>query len=176
MIHSYNNLGDMMKINMSDEDITVYINKYYLKKFDFLDLSSLEEDMNNLFHTLKINYDFEMSGYYDIDVYIDNNYGVIITMKHEEMEYYEYLTDQIDTQVTIHNNNNFLYKIADFFGVRNYLSNKNYSLYKYNNELYIKLNEEIDDIILGNLLEYSTEICYDIDKILKTNNLLFCNK
>lgn len=165
-----------MKINVNDEDITIYINNYCLKKFNFLDLSSLEEDMNDLFHTLKTNYDLKISGYYNIDVYIDNNYGVIITMHHEEIEYYEYLTDQIDTQVTIHNNKNFLYKITDFFGIKNYLANKNYALYKYNNELYIKLNEKIDDIIIGNLLEYSTEICYDIDKILKTNNLLFCNK
>lgn len=165
-----------MKINVNDEDTTIYINNYCLKKFNFLDLSSLEEYMNDLFHTLKTNYDLKISGYYDIDVYIDHNYGVIITMHHEKIEYYEYLTDQVDTQVTIHNNKNFLYKIADFFGIKNYLANKNYALYKYNNELYLKLNDELDDIIIGNLLEYSTEICYDIDKILKTNNLLFCNK
>ncbi len=165
-----------MKINVSDEDIIIYLNKYYTKQIDFLDLTTLEEYMNDLFLTLKNCYNLKISGYYNIDVYIDNNYGVIITMKHEDLEYYDYLVDQIDTQVAIHNNVNFLYKIADFFGVKNCLTNIDYSLYKYDNELYIKINDKIDNISFGNLLEYSTEICYDIERIMKKNNLLFCNK
>lgn len=165
-----------MKINVSDEDIIIYLNKYYTKQIDFLDLTCLEEYMHDLFLTLKNCYNLKISGYYNIDVYIDNNYGVIITMQHEDLEYYDYLGEQIDTQVAIHNNINFLYKIADFFGVKNCLTNIDYSLYKYNNELYIKVNDKIDDISFGNLLEYSTEICYDIERIMKKNNLLFCNK
>ncbi|MCI8777801.1 MAG: hypothetical protein HFI86_00370 [Bacilli bacterium] len=165
-----------MKVNVSDEDITIYLNRYYTKQTDFLDLNALEEYMNDLFFNLKNSYNLKISGYYNIDAYIDNNYGVIITMRHEDIEYYDYLIDQIDTQVTIHNNANFLYKIADFFGAKNYLNNINYSLYKYNNELYIKLNDQIDNINFGNLLEYCKEICYDIEGIMKKNNLLFYNK
>ena len=165
-----------MKINVSGEDITIYLNKYYTKQTNFLDLDTLEEYMNDLFLNLKNCYNLKISGYYNIEVYIDNNYGVIITMKHEDLEYYDYLIDQIDTQITIHNNANFLYKIADFFGIKNCLVNIDYSIYKYNNELYIKINDEIDSISFGNLLEYSNEICYDIEGIMKKNNLLFCNK
>ncbi len=165
-----------MKISVNDDDIIIYLNKYYTKQVDFLDLTSLEEYINDLFLTLKNCYNLKISGYYNIDVYIDINYGVIVTMKHDDLEYYDYLIDQIDTQVTIHNNVNFLYKIADFFGAKSCLTNIDYSLYKYDNELYIKLNDKIDNISFGNLLEYSTEICYDIERIIKKNNLLFCNK
>ncbi len=165
-----------MKINVIDEDIIIYLNKYYTKQIDFLDLNTLEEYMNDLFLKLKNCYNLKVNGYYSIDAYIDDNYGVIITMKHEDIEYYDYLIDQIDTQVTIHNNAKFLYKIADFFGAKNCLNNIDYSLYKYDNELYIKLNGQIDSINFGNLLEYCKEICYDIDGIMKKNNLLFYNK
>lgn len=165
-----------MKVNSNEEEITIYLNNYYISKIDFLDLESLENYVNELFVTLKEIYNIKINGYYDIDVYLDNNYGVIIHMQKEEIEYYDCFNDQVDTQVTIHNNANFLYKIYDFFEVKNYLVNNSFSLYKYNNELYIKLNNKIDDINFCNILEYCTEICYDIDKIIKKNNLLFCNK
>lgn len=165
-----------MKIISSDEEITIYLNNYYVNKVDLLDLESLEDYMNNLINNLKKNYDIKINGYYNIDVYQNNNYGIIIHMQKEDIEYYEYFTDQIDMQITIHNNVDFLYKISDFFSIKNFLNDNDFLLYKYDNELYIKINKKIDYINFGNVLEYCTEICYDIDKIIKTNNLLFCNK
>lgn len=165
-----------MKINTSNDEITIYLNRYYTSKCDFLSLDSLEEYMNDLLAKIKKIYNIKLNGFYNIDVYIDTNYGVIVNLKKENIEYYDYFSDQIDTQVSIHNNSTFLFKIDDYFEIKDYLKNCNYSLYKYNNELYIKLNNKIDDIKLGNLLEYSKEICYDMDKIIKSHNLLFCNK
>ncbi len=165
-----------MKINSSDEEIIIYLNNHYIDKVNFLDVDSIEDYMNDLMENLKKNYDLKINGYYNIDVYRNDIYGIIISMKKEDIEYYEYFNDQVDMQITIHNNVEFLYKINDFFFIKNYLSNNDFSLYKYNNELYIKLNKKVDYINLGNILEYCTEICYDIDKIIKANNLLFCNK
>lgn len=164
-----------MKVSADDKEIIIYLNSYYIENVDFLDAYTLEKYMNDLFKNLKNIYNIKLNGYYNIDIYIDNIYGAIIHMEKEEIEYYDCFDDQIDTQISIHSDAKFLYKIEDFFGVSKYLDN-NYSLYKYNNELYIKLNENIDKYKLGNILENTIEICYDIEKIIKTNNLLFDHK
>ena len=164
-----------MKINYADDEYTVYLNKLYNEKINFFIVEELEECMNNLFNIIKKTYDIELNGYYNVNVYIDNNYGVIINIKKEEIDYYDYFGDQIDTQITIHKDSEFMYKINDFMEVKKYLE-KNYNLYKYENELYIKLNNLIDNNKLGIILEYCDEICYDIDEIKKSINLIFCNK
>ena len=164
-----------MKVRNNDDEITIYLNDYYAEKFDFSSIDLLEDTLNDLFIKLKKIYNIKLNGYYNIDIYVDNNYGAIIYMKKEEIEYYDYFKDQIDTQIIIHSDSNFLYRIADFCEIKDYLK-VNYSLYKYNNELYIRLNDKLDKINFINMLEYCTEICYDIEKIVKSNNLLFCNK
>ena len=164
-----------MKIGSIDDEYTIYLNNYIIRKIDFFDNEELEKYINNLFNKLKKIYNIELNGYYNIDIYIDNNYGAIINIKKDDLEYYDYFNDQIDTQIIIHNNSNFLYKVKDFLDIKNNI-HSNFSLYKYYNEFYIRLNDKIDENKLGFILEYCEEICYDIEKIIQKNNLLFCSK
>lgn len=163
-----------MKVSADEKEIIIYLNKYYIENLNFLDSYNLEKYMSKLFKNLKNIYNIKINGYYNIDIYIDKIYGAVIHMEKEEIEYYDCFDDQIETQVTIHNDVSFLYKIEDYFGINNI--DYNYSLYKYNNELYLRLKENIDEYKLANILENTKEICYDIEKIIKTNNLLFDNK
>lgn len=164
-----------MKLVMCDDEFLIYLGHNYFKDVDLFDLESLEVYMNELFTKLKKIYNLKLNGYYIIDIYLDDNYGAIIKVKNENLEYYDYFKDQIDTQISIHSDSFFLYKINDLFEVKKILNN-NYDIYRYNNELYIKLNEKINENKFVNLLEYCTEICYDIENIVKKNNLLYCNK
>lgn len=164
-----------MKINSTDDEYTIYLNNYIIRNIDFFNNEELEKYINSVFNKLKKIYNIVLNGYYNIDIYIDNNYGAIINIKKDDIEYYDYFSDQIDTQIIIHNNSNFLYKVKDFLDIKNNIQS-NFSLYKYYDELYIKLNDEMDENKLGFILEYCEEICYDIEKIIQKNNLLFCSK
>ena len=164
-----------MKFSSIDDEYTIYLNNYIIRNIDFFDNEELEKYINYLFNKLKKIYNIVLNGYYNIDIYIDNNYGAIINIKKDDIEYYDYFSDQIDTQIIIHNNSNFLYKVKDFLDIKNNIQS-NFSLYKYYDELYIKLNDKIDENKLGFILEYCEEICYDIEKIIQKNNLLFCSK
>jgi len=165
-----------MKINISDDEITVYLNNYYIYECDFLSLEFLEKYMNDLFIKIKKMYDIEFNGFYNIDVYLDDNYGAIINIKKENIEYYDYLSDQIDTQVSVHSKTNFLYEIKDYFEIKDYLSNCDYSLYKYNNELYVKFHNHISDKVMTFISEYCNKICFIEDNIVKGSNLIFSTK
>lgn len=164
-----------MKFSSIDDEYTIYLNNYIIRNIDFFNNEELEKYINSVFNKLKKIYNIVLNGYYNIDIYIDNNYGAIINIKKDDIEYYDYFSDQIDTQIIIHNNSNFLYKVKDFLDIKNNIQS-NFSLYKYYDELYIKLNDEIDENKLGFILEYCEEICYDIEKIIQKNNLLFCSK
>ena len=164
-----------MKFSSIDDEYTIYLNNYIIRNIDFFNNEELEKYINSVFNKLKKIYNIVLNGYYNIDIYIDNNYGAIINIKKDDLEYYDYFSDQIDTQIIIHNNSNFLYKVKDFLDIKNNIQS-NFSLYKYYDELYIKLNDKIDENKLGFILEYCEEICYDIEKIIQKNNLLFCSK
>lgn len=160
-----------MKLELNGDDLVIYLNKQSINKIDLLNIDTLENYMNKLFIKLKKYYDIKLQGYYEVDLYIDNNYGIIIEIKKEKLEYYEYLDDQIDTKITIHNNSNFLYEIDDIIDIKNILKT-NYKLYKYNNKVYLKLINEINDNLMINLLEYVKKICYNTKAIDKFKNLI----
>ena len=74
-----------MKI-INDEIIKIYLNKDYLKYKNY-DISKIEDSFKQIFETLKYCYNIEINGFYDIDVYIDKNYGIIIEMKKEDIDF-----------------------------------------------------------------------------------------
>ena len=48
----------------------------YLEEINFDDKEQLEKYFQKLFRLLKLNYQIEISGYYEIDIYIDDFYGI----------------------------------------------------------------------------------------------------
>ena len=142
-------------MKITDNKIIVFLDK----KFDVTKMN-LEKYFKKLFNKIKINYGIDVSGYYNIDVYVDNYYGNIIEINKEDNEYYNFF-NQIDMRIKI-NKGIFLYEI-DY----EYLNNKiinNCILYKLNNRLYLQIKNDI----VNNILEYSN-IIYgkEVRKILK---------
>jgi len=132
-----------MKIIINDK-IIIYLNNEYLKYKNY-DISKIEEYFKSIFQTLKCCYNLEIYGYYEIDVYIDKNYGIVIEMEKDDIDFECH--DQIDMRVTFHNQK-FLYQIEDI--------EYNKKIYKYKNKYYIKKYN----------IEYSIPI-YKTDEIFK---------
>lgn len=112
-----------MKI-INDEIMKIYLNKDYLKYKNY-NISKIEGNFKQIFETLKYCYNIEINGFYDIDVYIDKNYGIIIEMKKEDIDFDFY--DQVDMKISFHNQK-FLYQIEDI--------KRNKKIYKYKNKFY----------------------------------------
>lgn len=145
-----------MKVIMNDDEIIVFLNKRYFVDLDFENEQSLEEQFKKIFQTLTKDYNVENSGYYNIDIYKDNNYGLILKIIKEESEYYNYFTNQIDMNINIHKDD-FLYEI-DYISLDKKILNY-VKTFKYKNKIYLKIIKDIDDITLGYIVEMS-EILY----------------
>ena len=141
-----------MKVIMNDDEIIVFLNKRYFVDLDFENEHSLEEQFKKIFQTLTKDYNVENSGYYNIDIYKDNNYGLILKIIKEESEYYNYFTNQIDMNINIHKDD-FLYEI-DYISLDKKIL-KYVKTFKYKNKIYLKIIKDIDDITLGYIVEMS---------------------
>lgn len=141
-----------MKVIMNDDEIIVFLNKRYFADLDFENEHSLEEQFKKIFQTLTKDYNVENSGYYNIDIYKDNNYGLILKIIKEESEYYNYFTNQIDMNINIHKDD-FLYEI-DYISLDKKILNY-VKTFKYKNKIYLKIIKDIDDITLGYIVEMS---------------------
>lgn len=159
-----------MKIVSLDENcMTIFLNKYYLKNLNFDIKSDLETYFKNLFLRLNKYYNINITGYYNIDVYIDENYGLIIKLIKEDVQYYDYFDNQIDMRISL-KNKKFLYGVNDLFDISNLAD---FEIYLYNGKYYIDLLENnISDIDMMKLIEFS-DIVYDntIDNIRNTRSI-----
>ena len=136
-----------MKFVIDNNKFIVFLNK----KFDLDNKVKLEKNFKDLFYKLKNKYNIEVNGYYNIDVYADKYYGTIIEMEKENLEYYTYF-NQIDMEINVFKNN-FYYEI-DYNFLNKDILNK-CLCYKYNDKIYLKIKEDVDEIQLSKLLEVS---------------------
>ena len=124
----------------------------------------LSEYLKNIFEKIKDRYKFEVCGYYDVIIYINKIYGMIIKLKKEDSEYLDY-NKQIEMKIVIEDNNVILYKINDFDDLdKNILLNSN--IYLYDKELYLELTDSLEFILLGQLLEFA-DIVFENTEFIK---------
>ena len=137
-----------MKIEFSDILIIYFCNEY-LKHKNY-SIAKIEDSFKDIFKNLKYNYGIEINGYYDIDVYIDKSYGIVIEMKKEEfdLDYY----DQVDMTITFHNEK-FLYEVDDI--------SVNKKIYKYKNKYYV-----------DKYIPEHSKIIYKTDRMLKCAKII----
>lgn len=151
-----------MKIDIIDEnELVIYLKKDNIDNIDLKDEIKIEDTLKKLFIRLNDYYDIKIEGYYDVDVYIDKFYGVILDLKKEDLEYYDYFDNQVDMRIAI-NKTSFLYKVEDYFNV----DLKKYDVYKYLDNIYLLPKKKINSIELAKLMENSIVI-YDGDEIIK---------
>jgi hypothetical protein len=155
-----------MKVKyLSNDNFVVYLNKHYIKDLDIDDKKSIEAYFKKIFVNLKNNHNVNINGYYNIKVYINNRYGLVIDAYRLNNEYFKLYGNKVDMKITIDTNNRFLYEIEDYFLIDKLKNNINEIYYK-DDKYYIEINESIDDRNYNFLLEnsiiiYSDEV-YDI--------------
>lgn len=161
-----------MKLITSNNNTSIFLNKYYTKDLNIDNRELLENYFRRLFKSLNKNFDFNISGYYNIKIHIDNFYGAIIELIKDDVDYFDYFINQVDMRILIEKNSCFLYNIKDYFFIDDSLKKK-IKIYLYQNEMFLKINEELNEIELGKILENGT-IIYgkQVDKISNKGQII----
>lgn len=147
-------MGGIVKIDFRDNNLIVFLNKRSIKNVDFFNKSELERYFRDLFLDFKNVYDLDLSGSYDINVYIDDCYGVILEIISVDDNYFDYC-DVVDMNIVVSKYRNFLYKTDRF------IKNIDSVIYSYNGSFYYEL-KNIDFLNLGLVIENS-DIIYGED-------------
>ena len=139
---------------IDDLNIIIYLNHNHIKNIDFSKKEDLQEYFKTLFMNLKDCYGIDINGFYNINVYKDKYYGVILEIEKENIEYMDYFNGQIDMNIIVDNNSVFLYEIDDFFYLDLDIIDK-INIHEYKSKLYINVIDDISDIQLGKMIEFS---------------------
>ena len=134
----------------SDLIFDIYVKKYLIEGIDFSIKSDIEKYLKKLFKILSSKYNIAIEGFYNITVYIDKYYGIVLHLEKEELDYYEYYKNQVDMRlVTVHTD--FMYEVDDIpFDILSKvkISNKN-------ENIYLTLKEKLTDLEMMKLVENS---------------------
>ena len=125
----------------------------------------LSDYLKNVFEIIKEKNQFDIYGYYDVLIYKDINYGLIIKLDKEELECFNCYNKQIEMKIVIAEEPNILYCI-DNLKILKKISK--FKLYLYKDKLYLELMSKINYMLLGELLEYS-EIIFENVKEIKNS-------
>lgn len=128
-------MGEGMKIKYDNDNIVIYLKGILIK-----DINALAYDISD---KIKKYYNIDLKGFYKVNIYVDNLYGVVLEYIDEARDLYfnrlELNINKINTK--------FLYEVEDIF----YFKINN--IYLYNNKYYIDNyleNMEISNIVYKN--------------------------
>ena len=140
-----------------DENIVIFLDKIYLHTLDLTNQNLIEKKLIKLINKIQNKYSIDLNGYYNVFIYKDNNYGLIIDMQKEELEYLDYFNNQIELNIEVIEDS-FLYKIEDIFWLNKSILNK-CIIYKNGDTIYLKAKDNLNNFELGIILE-TGEIIY----------------
>lgn len=149
----------VLKIDIIDDNEFVIYLFRNIDKIDFKNEKEIEEMLKKIFIKLKKYYDIKIEGYYDVFVYIDTFYGMVLDLRKQEFEYYDFFDNQVDMKIVI-NRNKFLYLVDDYD-----IDLNKYKVYKLMNNIYLLPKRKLSDIELAKLVENSI-IIYDSEDII----------
>lgn len=159
-----------MRIINKNENTFAFLIPNKSFNINFNQKKDLEKYFQDFFLKLKNTYDFKIKGFYLINIYIDENYGIALEITNEDEDYLEYFSQNIDMNISKPKKNKFLYKINDIFLIDKKILAK-FDIYLYNNNYYLCLKNKIKEKELINLLEF-VDIIYDSENIIKRGKLL----
>lgn len=149
-----------MKLDIIDDfELIIYLYNN-VDKINFKDELYVQEFLKDLFVKLNDYYDIKIEGYYDVIVYIDEIYGIVLDLKNDNDYYYDYYTNTVDMKITI-KRCKFLYLVDNY----NIDLNK-YEVYKLFNNIYLLPKKKLNNKDLAILVENS-KIIYNSDEIVK---------
>ena len=136
-----------MKLVTDEQKYIVYL---YKKQEipDFKNKEKLEEYFRNLFLLLNENYDLDICGYYNLYVFLDSFYGMILEIEKEDYDYFESLDNQVDMRITLDKESVFLYQVSDLFLLNKSILQKG-NIYYYQKEFYYEIKKDLKDLLLN---------------------------
>jgi hypothetical protein len=150
-----------MKIEyISDCNFYLYLNKYYLFGLELDNKQHVENYFKKIFINLKNNYHLDIYGYYNIRVYANKQYGLIIDVFKLSNDYFKMPGNKVDMKIIIDSDNQFLYEVDDYFFALTY-KNDIKTIYYKDKKYYLELKDEVDDAFYLYLIEHSNIIFND---------------
>lgn len=154
-----------------DKSIVVFLDKLYLRTLEMTNQDLIKKKIIKLINKIQNLYDIDLSGYYNVFIHKDNNYGIVIDMQKEDLEYLDYFNNQVELNIEIIEDS-FIYKIEDPFNLNRSLLSK-FNIYKNGSDLYLKAKGDISDIELGIILENGETIYGErANSILKKSKII----
>ena len=135
---------------ISDTIFDIYVKKNLIKNIDFSVKEDIEKYLKNLFKILKSKYNVAVEGFYDITVYIDKFYGIILHLEKEKIDYYDYYKNQVDMRL-VTKNIEFMYEVDDI--PKNILDKV--KIYTKDNKIFLIIKNELTNLEMMSLLEFS---------------------
>ena len=156
-----------MNLKVIDENnfIITIIDKKLIPK---LDENSISNYLKKILLKIKTKYQINVYGYYDVFIYVDEYYGIIIKLIREELEYLSYYDKEIEMKIIVLDNQ-FFYEIEDIYKIKQEILDIS-DIYLYNNQIYLELKSDINFTLYGYLIENSKVIYEDTEKIKKEGN------
>ena len=129
-----------------------------------------EQFFKNIFLKLKNKYHMRLNGLYKIDLYVCNNYGIVVELKHEDDEFYDDYIEGVDLKIKINDDCETLFEIEDVLLTKNM---KNINIFLYKNKYYLMFVNKPSKKELFTILEHSKVIYGKITKkIINQVNIL----
>jgi len=150
-----------MKIEYVDEyNFYIYLNKCYLPELELDNKPCVEDYFKKIFINLKNNHHLDIYGYYNIRVYANKQYGLIIDVFKLSNDYFKMPGNKVDMKIMIDSDNKFLYEIDDYFFSDIYKDNVK-NIYFKEGKYYLEMNDAIDEKFYLYLIEHSNIIFND---------------
>lgn len=146
-----------MKLLFDANKLLVFFNKIYIKDIDITERKVAKKFLKSLIKKLHNKYGLEFAGYYDVNIYIDKLYGIVISIENDELDYLDCFNNQIEMDIKFIETS-FLYKLEEI--IDDALLSKFY-VYKNKYSFYLKPKENISDSEMSILLENSKIIFND---------------
>ncbi|MDD3392368.1 MAG: hypothetical protein PHE54_02405 [Bacilli bacterium] len=143
-----------MKIILDNDNIEIFLNKYMDLFKDLDDKDNIEEYFRTLFVKLKKYYNIKMLGFYNITIYNNSNYGMVIKIENDNFDYCDYFGNQIDMKISIEKDSVFLYKIGDILCLEDNILSK-VNIYNFRGNLYASIKETLTLKEMAYLIENS---------------------
>lgn len=154
-------------------DKNFYILKVFNKYLDF-DIYNHDEVKDFIYKLYdKILCKYNLKGFIIFDIYIDNNYGMIIEIKKEDNIFLDKLTD---IKIKFNINISFLYEIDYFYLLEEEI--KNQVVYYYRGKFYLEIVNDIESnkfikILENSKIVYNQDINNIINNGIKLANIYF---
>jgi len=149
-----------MKIELLEHDkYKIFINDAYLGKINIKDNAELGKYIKELVLKLKNIYNIVLTGFYNVDVYIVKNFGIIIEIENVD----NYISKTIDLRIILHSNEDIYLKIKNDEMISKYREIKYLEQY-----YYLNVNDVLKKDVNAFVEDYT--IVYGADlKRLKNN-------